>query len=48
MLDFFPIRGRPLGFLVGKGAIFFQQLKIRFLSDKVKAFIFCNNKKYFV
>ena len=29
---------RPFGFLVGEG-LFFQQLKLDFLSDKVKAFV---------
>ena len=51
-LDFFLIRDRPFVFSVfffwlGTGADLFYQLKLDFL-DKVKGFIFCNHKKYFL
>ena len=37
-------RDRPFGFLVGRGGVFLQQLRLGF-RDKVKAFSFCNLKK---
>ena len=52
-LDFFKIRDRRFVFFsvfffwLGTRADFFHQLKLDFL-DKVKGFIFCNHKKYFL
>ena len=44
--DYFLNYGQTIGFLVGRGAVFPNSLKVDYLSNKVEAFIFPIIKKY--